>query len=767
VFVHRILHPTDGDSAKIPSMIKTLPLLVCLLAAMCAQARELAFPRAAVTDDAQLAAALPALAKQALAHYRHENQDVYLSATFRMQLIAGDAAASVATSDQWIARHVDGPGTEPAAFSLGTRLYARARARQDAQRESFDDAYRATFRAAFAQYDDRRAYDAAWSMGTLPAVLRRRWQPMLDRQKDKDTIALDDAVRLISAWADYESSNTSWRLIEELAQEDHARRYIVEPDVLIRTKHGATLSAIVVRSRKSGRQPTALQAVIQTIPSASMQRAKLAASRGYVGVNVDTRGKRLSPDEIVLFEKDAKDMWGVIDWISKQPWSDGQVGMYGGSNAGFPQWAAAKTPHPALKTIVPYCPLEPGYGLPMENNVFSTANYDVFFEMGNKVPEQFQDRARIEPALKRWYEIGRPFSEIDQIDGMPNPWLQKYLKHPAFDSYWQAMTAYGEDYRKLDIPILAIDGYYDDGQSNAVRHLRDHYRYRPDAEHYLVIGPYDHFAAQAPWKPASIRGYTVDPVAQLDTPELTFQWFDYVMKKGPKPVILKNKINYQVMGANEWRSAPSIEAMSNEKLTLHLNPARSGDYYTLSVKPPTGAAAVTQRVDFADRTTTSFSAYPGTVLSAKPDFKDAQLFVSEPFDAPATVSGLFSARLRVILNKKDTDIAMALYEITPSNQFFHLSWTVQRASFAKDMTKRQLLVPNMRQTIPLDNTHLVSRQLNKGSRLLVALTINRSPDYQINYGTGRDVSAESIADAKQPLVVQWLGESTVTIPISR
>lgn len=604
-------------------------------------------------------------------------------------------------------------------------------------------------------------------MGTLPANLRRGWQPILDRQTDKDTIALTDAVRLLGGWADYESSKRSSKLNEELAREDETRRYIVEPDVLIRTKHGATLSAIVVRSRRSGKQPTALRGVIQTIVPVSMRHAKFAASRGYVGMEVDTRGKRLSPDEIVLFEKDAEDMWGAIDWINKQPWSDGQVGMYGGSNTGFTQWAAAKTLHPALKTIVPYCPEEPGYGLPMENNVFSTANYDMLLELGSKVPEQFQDRSRIEPALKKWYETGRPFNEIDQIDGIPNPWLQKFLKHPAFDSYWQGMTVFGKDYRKLDIPVLAIDGYYDDGQSNAVRHLRNHYRYRPDAEHYLVIGPYDHFAAQASWKPGMIRGYAIDPVAQLDTPALTFQWFDYVMKKRPKPAVLQDRINYQVMGANEWRSAPSIEAMSREKLTLHLDPARSADYHTLSARPPANAAIITQRVDFADRTTTSFGVYPSNVLSARPDFKEAQLFVSEAFDAPVTLSGLFSARLHVILNKKDMDIAMALYEITPSGGFFHLSWTVQRASFAKSMTKRELLVPNVRQIIPIDNTHLVSRHLSKGSRLLVALTINRSPHYQINYGSGKDVSTESIADAKEPLVVQWLGESTVTVPISR
>jgi putative CocE/NonD family hydrolase len=749
------------------SMNKALSLLLWLVAGTCAQAQELAFPRAAASDDVQLRAAMPALAKQALASYRNDSQDAYLDDVFRMQLIAGDAAASVATADQWLAQHVDGPGAEPAVFSLATRLHARARTRQDAQHESFDEAYRATFRQVFAVLDDRRAYDAAWSMGTLPAVLRRGWQSILDHQKDRDTIALADAVRLISGWADYDSSLASWKLNAELAKEDEARRYIVEPDVLISTKQGATLSAIVVRSRNGGRQPTALRAVIQTIVSASMQQAKFAASRGYVGMEVDTRGKRLSPDEIVLFEKDAEDLWGVIDWISKQPWSEGQVGMYGGSNMGFTQWAAVKSLHPALKTIVPYCPEEPGYGLPMENNVFSTANYDMLLELGNKVPEQFQDRARIEPTLKKWYQTGRPFKEIDEIDGIPNPWLQKFLEHPAFDSYWQGMTAYGKDYRKLGIPILAIDGYYDDGQSNAVRHLRDHYRYRKDAEHYLVIGPYEHFAVQWAWKPWVIRGYPIDPVAQLDTPELTFQWFDYIMKRGPKPAVLKNRINYQVMGANEWRSASSIESMSREQLTLHLSPARSGDYYTLSAQLPAGPAVVTQRVDFTDRTSTSFGAYPGVVLSAKPDFKEAQLFVSEPFDAPAVVSGMFSARLHAILNKKDMDIAMALYEITPSGEFFHLSWTVQRASFARDMTKRKLLVPNARQVIPLDNTHLVSRRLGKGSRLLVALTINRSPDYQINYGTGKDVSVESIADAKEPLVVQWLGESTVTIPISR
>lgn len=70
------------------------------------------------------------------------------------------------------------------------------------------------------------------------------------------------------------------------------------------------------------------------------------------------------------YEYETKDVNAVIDWIIQQSWSNGRVGMYGGSYSGFAQWAAAKYLHPALKTIVPYVAAIPGLGLPMENNVF-------------------------------------------------------------------------------------------------------------------------------------------------------------------------------------------------------------------------------------------------------------------------------------------------------------------------------------------------------------------------------------------------------------
>jgi len=735
---------------------KGVATLLLLAMSSLGYAQEIEFPEAAASDDVELAKALPVLARRMLESRAAEDPSdtLYLG-------VAAERFSEFLHKKPSVAGRLRDNAIE---------LYARTRALEEANNLSFEEAYRKVFRDTFATYDDRTAVDIAYLLETPPFVFQRQLQASRDRLKGRSSLPVAEAMPLIRAYASHKAFRDFAPLIGPLVAEDDARRFIVDDHVLIRTKQGSALSAIVVRSRTAtARLPSALYSVVQTDYALEYHNAKYAAARGYVGVSSDAHGKRLSPDEIILFEKDAEDLYGVIDWISHQSWSDGRVGMYGGSNAGFEVWAAAKSRHPALKTIVPYAPLDPGFGLPMNNNVFITANFDIALYLTNTktVDPSFGYPGRYSAALEQWYRSGRPYREIDQVDGHPNKWLQRALEHPAYDAYWQSLTANGKDYDKLDIPVLAIDGYYDDGQNNAVRRLQEHYRHRPNAEHYLVIGPYDHFDAQSSGKSRVLRGYTVDPVASFDTPDLTFQWLDYVMKRGPKPALVKDKINYQVMGANLWRSAPSIEAMSGEKLTFYLSKKREGAFYTLASNASPLLTSVTTTVDFKDRTVTSALTYPTAVVTRDLRLSKGIAFISEPFDAPLSVNGLFSARLRTLANKKDLDVAMVLYEVMPSGEYFHLSYTVQRASFAKNMTRRQLLSPGKVETIPLDNTLLVSRQLSKGSRLLVVLDVNRGPDAQVNYGTGKDVRDESIADAAEPLVVEWLSDSSVTIPISR
>src|SRR5579872_680599 len=168
----------------------------------------------------------------------------------------------------------------------------------------------------------------------------------------------------------------AWVLcVGALAPPAQSANYIIDRDVLVPTEDGAKLCALIVRPAGVARRPTALEFTIYVNPEGDLERLEYAADRGYAGVLAYVRGKACSPQSIAPYEHDGRDANSVIDWIASQPWSDGQVGMMGGSYDGFTQWAAAKLANRHLETIVPVVPNDPANGLPMQNNVFILANY--------------------------------------------------------------------------------------------------------------------------------------------------------------------------------------------------------------------------------------------------------------------------------------------------------------------------------------------------------------------------------------------------------
>ena len=61
----------------------------------------------------------------------------------------------------------------------------------------------------------------------------------------------------------------------------------------------------------------------------------------------------------------------------------------------------------------------------------------------------------------------------------------------------------------------------------------------------------------------------------------------------------------------------------------------------------------------------------------------------------------------------------------------------------------------------------MSKKISVGSKLVVIINVNKNPDWQINYGTGKDVSDETIEDAKVPLQVKWYNNSVIKVPLMR
>ncbi|HEY9259044.1 CocE/NonD family hydrolase [Chitinophaga sp.] len=544
--------------------------------------------------------------------------------------------------------------------------------------------------------------------------------------------------------------------------------YHIEDSILITTPEGVTLTATLV-STKTLREkvPGILFYTIYTSPERALREAKSMADHGYVGIVANARGKYLSRDSIRPYEKEGEDVNTVIDWISRQPWCNGAVAMYGGSYSGFAQWAATKHLHPALKTIVPYVAAIPGQGLPMENNVFLTANYQwAFYVTNNHFTDNpvNNDNNRWQRMRANWFDSGAAFNKIDSIDGTPSPWWQQWLSHPDYDAYWQAMVPWKQDFAAIHIPVLTIEGYYDDGQISGLEYLYSHYRYNPSAEHYLIIGPYDHFGTQTGGT-AILRGYKVDSVALIDTREITFQWLGHILKGAPKPAILKDKINFEVMDANKWRHAPAIEKMHDVTLTFHLDPSYDKGFHRLSRNADV-KGSVMQTVNLSDKTQTS-SYYPYPLVQSSFPGNDGLAFISDPLQEDIIISGSFTGNLYVKCNKKDFDFHVALYEVRADGSYFQLSHYLARASYITDRTTRKLLTPGSTHRLPFERSRMICKQLSAGSRIMAVIDIDRNPFAQVNYGTGKDVSKETIADAGEPLQLEWLSSSTIDIPVLR
>ena len=649
------------------------------------------------------------------------------------------------------------------------RLYSEFFISTKDKKQSGKEQLTVSMQTAFDTLSNEELNRANYSLGWSLSLGRDYLLTLFKHYRDNPELSPEQAVHLVTNYQLYRVYDTILPVSEQLLPETLASRFIIEPDVLIKTKEGVTLSAVVVRPRNAEKKlPAAFQFTIYADEKWHINTAIHAASHGYVGVVANTRGKRLSPDEIVPWEHEGKDATAIIDWISKQPWNNGDVVMYGGSYNGFTQWAATKYMHPALKAIAPYAAANPLTGLPIQNNIFITPNYQWAFHVtNNKLMDHsvYSDWKHWNNVYKELFESGRAFKDIDKIEGTPNPWFQKWLNHPDFDEYYQAMMPYQEDYAQINIPVLSVTGYFDGGQISAIDFMTRHYKYNPNANHTLLIGPYNHRTAQE--VPHDYHSnYKLDPVAlEKDTEEITFAWFNHILHGAPKPKLLQNKVNYQVMGSNKWQHKPSYQAINSEAITFALaNEKDRNGHYSLRSNEATQLDFIQQTVDMADRTQ-QHNLAPNDIISDDLNNQTGLVFVTEPMTKTVEYAGAVTGYFSLAINKKDVDIGFNLYEIDSQGKAFHLTHHMSRASYAKDMGERHLLIPGERTQIPIINGRMTAKIIERGSRIALVLDINKNQDAQVNMGTGKDVSNETIVDAGEPLEIKWFNDSQINLPL--
>lgn len=737
-------------------------ILLALIFANLIQAQKFHFPKTAVTDTLILEKQMPILAVQLIPNlqtvqHKHQNTVDLSDVLFRLQIIAKDYQKSLATLTEYRNQFAD---HNMAGYKfMSYEIYSMAKLIET--KISFSKGLRTAFDKKYESLPEHLLPRVGLAVAGDVNNFRKLFKKALNKQKGKDSIDYKSALALCKAYLDYKTYSGIQPEIKQLLTAKDKERFITETRDL-KIQNGNTLTLTIIR-KKGNKSPLPV-ILTNNIYAGELDRffGTRAATYGYIGLVVNTRGKRNSNDENNPFEHESQDLYEVIDWASKQPWSNGKVGMIGGSYLGFSQWAAVKKLHPALKTIVPQVSVGIGIDYPARNNVFMSYMLQwIQYVTNNKYTDEidFNDAAKWDSINTAWYKSGRSFRSLDSISKKPSKIFQRWLDHPGYDQYWQKMVPYKEEFAKINIPILTTTGYYDDDQIGALYYYNQHLKYNKNAEHYLVIGPYNHGGAQS-FGFTYVEGSPIDPAARISIDDLAFSWFDYILKNGKKPELLKDKVNFQVMNTNSWKHVSSFDKIHTSNLKFYLQNSNNNSSV---FSKPTQQNFTPLTVDFNNRN--DKDTYYAVSKNDSIKTTNSTYFVSEVLDKDIIISGSISGFFTISTNKKDFDTNASLYEIRPDGKLISLSSHIARASYAKNNETRQLLTPNTIEQIPIKNAYVMSKKIEKGSKLLLLVGVNKNPNWQLNYGTGKDVSDETIQDAGEPMQIKWYNDSYVEIPV--
>lgn len=758
-----------------------LALLAVLVGWLPAFAQEVDFHAPAGTSDPQLAATMRDLAVRILPVYQESDASRYLNNLSALQLVAGSVESAWTTRQSLIdRRRAQEPG-RPARPAVIFDLYLHARELAAQGPLSFADAYAKAYQQTVAPMSDLDAYTFNGWLARPVYQFRDALQHLLDQYRAQPRISIDRAVDLIWAYLTFDAYRNFSTAASSLAREDDRRRYVRDDQVSITTTDGVQLNAHVIRPRNG---PASLPALLEfTLGDDPNNDLREIAAHGYVGVVTSVRSRAAS--QVLVFEHDGADAAAVINWVTRQAWSDGRVGMFGMRYSGFTAWAALRELPPALKAVATADATAPGIDFPMRNGIFRSQAYRWILDATNsEEPDYSSDTedASWHQLEKRWYTTGAPFRELDRLAGKPSPVFQRWLSHPSYDYYWNRMVPFGPQFARIRIPVLSITGYYAAGELGALYYFEQQLKANPKADHTLLVGPWTDDSIDNRPLP-ELRGLPLDPVAQVDLDDLRFQWFDQVFRHGAWPALLKGRVNVELAGANEWRHAATIEGLANGSLRYYLDPTpldpapsrtsgrttpASGGHYRLVLHRSAHRLPATQRVKLADRSDGDWTP-PAGLIRRHLDDRDTLILAGEPVHQVTDLAGTPKLHLEFTPNKFDMDLAVVFYEQLANGDYVPLYDPPYefRASYARDRAHRHLLQAGVEQSLDVTVQRVVGRRIQAGSRIVITIAVSKRPDRQINYGTGGDVSTESLADGRIPLRIRWSGGTYFDLPVHR
>ncbi len=429
------------------------------------------------------------------------------------------------------------------------------------------------------------------------------------------------------------------------------------------------------------------------------------AAAGYAAIRVDMRGAGDS-DGIMTDEytpREWADAEEVIDWITRQPWCSGAVGMIGLSWSGFNALQIAAKAPPALKAIVTTCASDDRYA------------DDMHYMGGCLLSDNFQYGATLftwlatppDPMIvgARWRDMW-----LERLEAVEPP-AARWMRHSDRDAYWRSGSVC-ENYGAIKAAVLAVGGWAD-GYTNAILRLLEGL---PGPRKGL-IGPWGHAFP-----------HVATPGPQIDFLGYVLRWWDHWLKgrdtgimdepmlttwmqdsEPPQPRYAERRGRW---AAEEIWPSPRVATRS-----LHLTTFGLAD----EAKPFHRHVRSPATTGLASGEWCPYGWGPDMSLDQREDDSGSLCFDSASLDQPLELLGGTRITLDLSSDRPEAMVAVRLNDVAPDGTSARITYGLLNLQHRDGHAKAQALVPGTRYQVEL-RLKDVAYRAPAGHRLRVAVS---------------------------------------------
>lgn len=438
--------------------------------------------------------------------------------------------------------------------------------------------------------------------------------------------------------------------------------------------------------------------------------ARRFVEAGFAFVSQDCRGRFKSAGKYDPFKLDHLDGYDTVEWIAKQTWANGKVGMLGGSAVGITTNLAATQAPPHL--VCGYVVVAPNSA--RRNTVF----------MGGVYRKEMNDG---------WLTAMNAKFAIDET-----------MRNPPNSEFWN-WREISDFHSRMQIPMCNVGGWFDifsqGGIDNFVG-LQSNGAGLAAGNQKLIMGPFAHgqLGGRLKFRDGDRGLFGVDH---------QIRWFNRWLKDEDNGIDREPPVRYYMMGDTEDESAPGNEWRDADAWPPASRPT---SYFlhadaTVSDKPSNESGELAYEYDPKNTVRTIGGA--NLILGGKgpmdqrkiTDRNDYLRFQTDILTQPLEVAGRVSVDLYVSTDAPDTDFTAKLVDVYPDGYEALIADGIIRTRYREGIDKEVMMEPDKVVHVRVDlwSTAII---FNKGHRLAVHVSSSNNPRFDPNPNTGHAMRAD-------------------------